>query len=142
MRDGKIFEIHRFMEIKKMSNIIVIVDDSRTIRNLLSKTLHAAGYTVRQAADGVEGVQLVKSLVEAPAAIITDLNMPRMDGYNFISKIRILELTKRTPILVLTTETSQDKKILARNAGATGWIVKPFTPEVLVRVVNRIIFEK
>ncbi|WP_279380932.1 response regulator [Acetobacter sacchari] len=95
-----------------MSNTIITVDDSITIRNLLNKILIDAGYTVRQAIDGLDGVQLVKSLACAPAAIITDLNMPRMDGYEFISNIRILDLTKKTPILVLTTEMSQEKKFL------------------------------
>jgi two-component system chemotaxis response regulator CheY len=115
---------------------ILTVDDSRTIRDMLKVTLSAAGYEVVQAEDGVEALE---RLAEAkPAAIVTDINMPRMDGFELIEKVRQGGDHKATPILVLTTESEPDRKARAKEAGATGWIVKPFNPEKLLEALRRV----
>lgn len=122
-----------------MTETIMIVDDSRTIRDLLRRTLEGAGYKVEEAVDGQAGLDLLEGLSESPSAIITDINMPHLDGYGFIKGARGLPATCSTPILVLTTETSATKKMQAKEAGATGWIVKPFEPSVLVSAIKRVI---
>lgn len=118
-----------------MSKTILAVDDSLTVRELVSFVLGNAGFTVLLAEDGVEGLaQLERS---SPDVIITDINMPRLDGFGFIEKARDGK-AKATPILVLTTEIDAAKKARARTAGATGWIVKPFNPTQLVEAVRRV----
>lgn len=116
--------------------IILTVDDSRTIRNMLLMTLNGAGYETLQAEDGVHGLEV---LVDAePDVIITDINMPRMDGFGFIENVRRSERHRAVPILVLTTESDAEKKNRAREAGATGWIIKPFDPEKLISAIQRV----
>ena len=95
-----------------------------------------AGYRVVQAVDGVHGLEVLSS--ERPNVIITDINMPRLDGFGFIESVRTDSRLLGVPILVLTTESSADKKSLARRAGATGWIVKPFDSMKLVDAVRRV----
>jgi len=119
-----------------MSKTILTVDDSRTMRDMLRLALQEAGFTVIQAEDGVHGLEVLQG--ERPDVIITDINMPRMDGYGFMKGVRGDPQHRATPILVLTTESSLEKKLLARDAGATGWIVKPFVPEKLVDAINRV----
>ncbi len=120
-----------------MGKTILTVDDSRTMRNMLVMALTNAGHTVVQAEDGMHGVEM---LAQNPGidVIITDINMPRMDGYMFIDHVRRDPQARTTPILVLTTESEPAKKQRARDAGATGWIVKPFDAEKLVAAVRRI----
>jgi two-component system chemotaxis response regulator CheY len=120
-----------------MSKTILTVDDSRTMRNMLMMALTGAGHSVVQAEDGVHGVEV---LAQNPGVdvIITDINMPRMDGYGFIESVRQGSIANTTPILVLTTESEPAKKQRARDAGATGWIVKPFDAEKLLAAVRRV----
>ena len=115
---------------------ILTVDDSRTMRDMLRLALADAGYRVVQAVDGVHGLEVLSS--ERPNVIITDINMPRLDGFGFIEQVRTDSRFLGVPILVLTTESSADKKSMARRAGATGWIVKPFDSMKLVDVVRRV----
>lgn len=119
-----------------MSTTILTVDDSRTMRDMLRLALVQAGYRVVQAVDGVDGLETLKN--ETPHVIITDINMPRLDGFGFIEAVRKEERWRTTPILVLTTESDAEKKNRARRAGATGWIVKPFDAEKLTEVIRRV----
>ena len=119
-----------------LSKTILTIDDSRTMRDMLMLALSDAGYRVVQAVDGVHGLEVLGS--EAPDVIITDINMPRMDGFGVIENVRKDERHRATPILVLTTESDATKKDRARAAGATGWIVKPFNPEKLVSAIRRV----
>jgi two-component system chemotaxis response regulator CheY len=119
-----------------MSKTILTVDDSRTIRDMLMLALSNAGYRVVQANDGVHGLEVLRST--APDVIITDINMPRMDGFGFIENVRGDGCFRAVPILVLTTESDAAKKERARSAGATGWIVKPFDPVKLVDAIRRV----
>lgn len=115
---------------------ILTVDDSRTIRDMLRLALLEAGYRVVQAGDGVEGLEALQA--ENPDAIITDINMPRLDGFGFVEQVRRHERFRTTPILILTTESDPTLKDRARAAGATGWIVKPFNPEKLTASLRRV----
>ncbi len=119
-----------------MSLTILAVDDSRTIREMLNHTLKQAGYQVLTAEDGVHGLEVLQT--ERPDVIVTDINMPRLDGFGFIEAVRAEGASKATPILVLTTESEPEKKARARAAGATGWIVKPFDPVKLVDAIRRV----
>ncbi|NQV80758.1 MAG: response regulator [Alphaproteobacteria bacterium] len=120
-----------------MSKSILTVDDSKTIRDMLKFTLASAGFDVSQAEDGVDGLRVLKS-AGAFDIIITDINMPNMDGFEFIENVRRDPEYKSTPILVLTTESGPDKKMRAREVGATGWIVKPFDPQKLLDVIRKV----
>ena len=119
-----------------MSMKILTVDDSRTMRDMLRLALTSAGYNVVQAIDGVDGLAVLER--ESPDVVITDINMPKMDGFGFIEGARKREKFRILPILVLTTESDPEKKQRARSAGATGWIVKPFDPTKLVDVIRRV----
>lgn len=116
---------------------ILAIDDSPTIRALVAKALRSAGFEVVLASDGIGGIE---SLPEAqPDLIITDINMPRMDGFGVIEAVRADDRYSDVPILVLTTESGADLKARARRAGATGWIVKPFADARLIAVINRVL---
>jgi two-component system, chemotaxis family, chemotaxis protein CheY len=119
-----------------MSKRILTIDDSKTIRDMLMLTLAEAGFEVLQAVDGQDGLDVLDK--EQVDVVITDINMPRMDGYEVIRHLRSNSAHKSTPILVLTTESESDKKNLARVAGATGWMVKPFDPERLIATINKV----
>ncbi len=119
-----------------MSKIVLTVDDSATIRTMLHCALADAGFRVVQACDGLEGLEQLRG--EAPDVIITDINMPRLDGFGFIEQVRRSEAHRRTPILVLTTESDGERKARARGLGATGWIIKPFDPAKLVDAIHRV----
>ena len=119
-----------------MSKTVLTVDDSRTMRDMLRMALTAAGYSVVQAEDGVHGLEVLAG--SKPDVIITDINMPRLDGFGFIQNVRGDEKHRAVPILVLSTESDDAKKQRARAAGATGWIVKPFDPGKLVDAVRRV----
>lgn len=116
---------------------ILTVDDSHSMRALLRMTLSGNGYEVVEAEDGLAALDWLES--NEVDLIITDINMPRMDGFCLIERLRGEQRRHvDRPILVLTTESSDEKKARARNAGATGWIVKPFDPEKLVAAVRRV----
>lgn len=115
---------------------ILTVDDSASMRALLRHALAANGFDVVQAEDGVAALEWL-ALNEVDL-VITDINMPRLDGFGLIERLRGGTRHRDRPILVLTTESSDEKKARARAAGATGWIVKPFDPEKLVAAVRRV----
>ncbi|MDN2580848.1 response regulator [Aquibium sp. ELW1220] len=119
-----------------MTKTVLTVDDSRTIREMLRAALTEAGMNVLQAEDGVHGLEVLDGAM--PDVIVTDINMPRMDGFGFIEAVRGSTKHRAIPILVLTTESVDDKKDRARRLGATGWIVKPFDPAKLVNAINRV----
>ena len=116
---------------------VLAVDDSLTMRELLRAALHDAGYAVTLASDGREALDRLAEA--APDLIVTDLNMPRLDGFGLIEAVRSGQQAARIPILVLTTETGQDLKDRARRIGATGWIDKPFDDAALVATIRRVL---
>ncbi len=119
-----------------MTKTVLTIDDSRTMRDMLLMALVDAGYRVIQAVDGVDGLETLAA--EGADVVITDINMPRMDGFGFIEGMRAIPKNRSIPVLVLTTESDAAKKARAREAGATGWIVKPFDPVKLVDAVRRV----
>jgi two-component system chemotaxis response regulator CheY len=121
-----------------MPKCVLVVDDSETVRQVLQLTLSNAGFDVIEAEDGDHALE---KLASAPAVdmLITDLNMPNMDGLELIQKIREDGKHRFTPIVMLTTESSEEKKRAGREAGASGWIVKPFKPEQLLKVVKMVL---
>jgi two-component system, chemotaxis family, chemotaxis protein CheY len=120
-----------------MAKIILAVDDSASIRQMVSFTLKSAGYEVVEAVDGMDGLDKAKT--RPVNLVLTDQNMPRMDGLTLIKNLRGLPQYKSTPILMLTTESSDAMKSQGRTAGATGWLVKPFDPQKLIEVVRKVI---
>jgi two-component system chemotaxis response regulator CheY len=119
-----------------MAKNILTVDDSRTIREMVAFTLRKAGYDVQEAEDGQKALAALRT---KPAdVIITDLNMPVMDGVALIRALRADPKHRSTPILMLTTESDAGKKAEGKNAGATGWLVKPFDPAKLIDVIKRV----
>jgi two-component system chemotaxis response regulator CheY len=116
---------------------ILAVDDSVSIRKSLSFILGQEGFEVVEAEDGVDALE--KAQAEKFSLIITDINMPRMDGIELTKQIRKTQGYKFTPIIALTTENQQEKMQEGKEAGATGWIVKPFTAEKLLAVVKKIV---
>lgn len=119
-----------------MNNQILAVDDSLSMRMLLRASLTSAGYEVAEAEDGQAAIDWLEN--NAPGLVITDINMPRLDGFGLIAELRARDRFRDMPILVLTTESSDEKKARARAAGATGWIVKPFDPEKLAAAIRRV----
>lgn len=119
-----------------MAKRILTIDDSKTMRDMLMLTLRDAGFDVIQAVDGEDGVNALKA--QTIDVVITDINMPKMDGYEVIRQLRSDPQHKTLPILVLTTESDTDKRSIARAAGATGWMVKPFDPERLVQTIRKV----
>ncbi|NGM47152.1 response regulator [Rhodobacter sp. SGA-6-6] len=115
---------------------VLAIDDSRTIRNLVRKAMEEAGFACTTADDGVQGVERFAEV--DPDVVITDINMPRLDGFGVIDAIRGGGGNRTVPILVLTTESAEELKARARRAGATGWIVKPFEDTAIVSVVRRV----
>ncbi len=115
---------------------VLAIDDSRTIREMLRFTLKQGGYEVYVAVDGVDGVEKLSTV--NPDAVITDINMPRMDGFGVIEAIRTSLEFSKLPVLVLTTESAEDLKSRARSIGATGWIVKPFDDKKLLNIMRRV----
>lgn len=119
-----------------MSKTILTIDDSASIRQMVVLTLSSAGYTVIEASDGSEGY--AKATSNRIDAVITDLNMPVMNGLDFIRKFRTHPSSTGVPIVFLTTESDEQMKAQARSAGATGWIVKPFKQDQLLAVVRKV----
>ncbi len=120
-----------------MSKKALTVDDSKTMREMVTLTLKSAGFEVQEAGDGVEAIKVLNG--NRVDVIITDLNMPNMNGIELIRALRADPAHKMTPILMLTTEADGSKKEEGKVAGATGWIVKPFQPEKLVAVVQKVV---
>ena len=119
-----------------MKKKVMTVDDSRTMRDMVSFTLRGAGYDVVEAADGQQAMSAIAT--NKVDLVITDLNMPVMDGLTLIRKLRAIPAHRTLSILMLTTEADEKKKAEGRAAGATGWIVKPFNPDKLVSVVQKV----
>ncbi len=120
-----------------MAGTILAVDDSASMRQMVNFTLKGAGYAVVQAVDGVEALEYARQ--HPVDLVLTDVNMPRMDGITLVRELRALPAYRYTPMLVLTTESSQDKKMQGKQAGATGWIVKPFNPDQLLATIARVL---
>ncbi|MCU0703343.1 MAG: response regulator [Fimbriiglobus sp.] len=120
-----------------MTKTVLVVDDSPTLRRMLTDTLHEAGYEVVQAINGADALERANG--RAFHLVITDFNMPVMNGPALITRLRATAAFKFTPILVLTTESSTERKGEGKAAGATGWMVKPFDPDRLVQVVRRLV---
>ncbi|HEY2732666.1 MAG TPA: response regulator [Polyangiales bacterium] len=116
---------------------VLTVDDSVSLRKLVANTLAAAGHKVVEASNGAEALNAVKA--QTFNLIISDLNMPVMDGLTFIKNVRVLAAYKFVPILVLTTEMDLLKKKAAKDSGATGWLVKPFDPEQLLSTIRKVL---
>lgn len=120
-----------------MTKTILTVDDSVSIRQMVAFTLKSAGFSVLEAVDGVDGLEKAKS--QPVNLVLTDQNMPRMDGISLVKALRGLPQYRATPILMLTTESGDAMKARGRTAGATGWLVKPFNPQRLLEVVNKVL---
>ena len=116
---------------------ILTVDDTASMRQMISFTLGSVGYDVIQASDGVEALKLARD--RKVDLVIADVNMPNMDGISLVKSLRTLDAYRFTPILMLTTESQEDMRSKGKRAGATGWIVKPFNPEQLVNVVKKVL---
>lgn len=121
-----------------MTKTILAVDDSASIRAMVSFTLKGAGYLVVEAVDGQDALDKAKNNNDV-SLVLTDLNMPRMDGLTLIKSLRGLPRYRTAPILMLTTESSDVMKAQGRAAGATGWMVKPFDPKRLVEVIKKVL---
>jgi two-component system chemotaxis response regulator CheY len=120
-----------------MSKKILAVDDSASIRQMVAFTLKSSGYEVVEAVDGMDGLDKAKA--GSYNLVLTDQNMPRMDGLTLIKNLRATPQYRSTPILMLTTESSDAMKAQGKAVGATGWLVKPFDPQKLIEVVKKVI---
>ena len=120
-----------------MTRTILTVDDSTSMRQMVKATLLSAGYGVVEAANGQEALDFARD--NAVDLVISDVNMPRMDGITLIGELRQLPGYRLVPMLMLTTESSQEKKMEGKRAGATGWIVKPFNPVQLLETLKRLL---
>jgi len=119
-----------------MTHTILVVDDSASIRQMVAYTFQAEGYTVVEAADGLEGLAKAHARDDIDL-ILSDQNMPNMDGLTLVNTLRDHPRYFSTPILMLTTESNESMKLQGRAAGANGWLVKPFNPEKLLQVVRK-----
>lgn len=120
-----------------MAKKILVVDDSAAIRQSVTFVLQQEGYDTVEASDGAEGLEMIK--INPVDMVVSDVNMPNMDGITMVSKIRELSAFKFIPIIILTTESQNSKMDEGKAAGATGWIVKPFTSEKLLAVVKKLL---
>ena len=120
-----------------MAQTILAVDDSASMRQMVTFTLKGAGFDVVEAVDGQDALNKAKS--QKFNLVISDVNMPIMDGITLIKELRTLDDYKYIPILMLTTESTSDKKQQGKSAGATGWIVKPFNPDQLLATINKVL---
>jgi len=119
-----------------MGKLILTVDDSASVRQMVNFTLSDAGYSVIEASDGQDAL---RKLTRPVSLVITDLNMPHLDGIGLIRSLRANPLHKGVPIIMLTTESQESRKLEGKAAGATGWIVKPFTMQQILAVVKRMV---
>jgi two-component system chemotaxis response regulator CheY len=120
-----------------MTRIALIVDDSTSVRQMVAYTLRQAGFAILEGCNGEDALEKLGE--QRVSLVITDLNMPVMDGIEFIRRLRAQPNGRYTPVLMLTTENHLEKKQQGRSAGATGWIVKPFHPEKLLEVVAKVV---
>jgi two-component system chemotaxis response regulator CheY len=120
-----------------MAKTILAVDDSSSLRQMVAFSLKAAGYQVVEAVDGQDGLE--KASQQTVDLVLTDQNMPKMDGLTLIKSLRGMPAYAKVPILMLTTESSEEMKSKGRAAGANGWLVKPFDPQRLIEVVKKVI---
>ncbi|HET9958147.1 MAG TPA: response regulator [Polyangiaceae bacterium] len=120
-----------------MPKTALVVDDSASMRQMISYVLTQAGFVVAEGADGKQGLSKLES--QKFDIIITDLNMPVMDGIEFIKQLRSQPKLKYTPVLMLTTESLDSKKQAGKAAGATGWLVKPFNPQQMLQVIAKVL---
>ncbi|QDG53583.1 response regulator [Persicimonas caeni] len=116
---------------------ILVVDDSRSLRQMVCFTLREAGYDIVEATNGVEALEAAKA--ESTDLVLSDVNMPEMDGITLVGELRKLGSYRFTPILMLTTESTTDMKMKGKQAGATGWLVKPFDPDKLLATIKRVL---
>ena len=116
---------------------ILAVDDSASMRQMVSFTLKGAGHDVQEASDGVEALKIAQT--GTFDLVLTDINMPNMDGVTLIKELRQLPAYKFIPMLTLTTESGAEKKAEGKQAGATGWIVKPFSPDQLLATIKKVL---
>ncbi|BCG64566.1 MAG: two-component system, chemotaxis family, chemotaxis protein CheY [Methyloprofundus sp.] len=123
--------------LEKVMASVLAVDDSASMRQMVSFTLKGAGYTVVEAVDGVDA--LAKAQTQKFDCVVTDVNMPNKDGITLIKDLRALPAYKFVPMLMLTTESGMDKKQQGKAAGATGWIVKPFNPDQLLKTIKKVL---
>ena len=125
-----------------MSRVILVVDDSPTMRGMVSHALNEAGFTTKEAENGKDALIKLTMMEEGgakPDVIVTDINMPEMDGIELVKEIRKLSAFKHVPVLVLTTDNTDEKKEVGRAAGATGWLVKPFDSELILKVIRKVL---
>jgi two-component system chemotaxis response regulator CheY len=125
-----------------MSRVILVVDDSPTMRGMVSHTLNEAGFETKEAENGKDALIKLTMMEEGgtkPDVIVTDINMPEMDGIELVKEIRKLSAFKHVPVLVLTTDNTDEKKEVGRAAGATGWLVKPFDSELILKVIRKVL---
>ena len=120
-----------------MRSSILAVDDSASMRRMVSFTLTHAGFDVVEAVDGIDALD--KARARAFDLVLTDQNMPRLDGIGLTRRLRDMAAFKATPILILTTESGEEIKLAGRTAGATGWMVKPFDPATLIDVIRKVV---
>ncbi len=120
-----------------MAKTVMTVDDSASVRQMVNFTLKQSGYEILEAADGMEALEKLRK--KTVNLVITDVNMPGLDGISLVRKLREMPEYRFTPILMLTTESQREKKMAGKAAGATGWIVKPFSPDQLTAVVKKVI---
>lgn len=116
---------------------ILVVDDSASMKKMVSFTLQSAGHTIIDADDGASALSIAQR--QTADLVLTDVNMPKMNGIELCQKLRQLPNYKFTPVLMLTTESAGDQKMAGKNAGATGWIIKPFNPEQLLKTVDKVL---
>jgi two-component system chemotaxis response regulator CheY len=117
--------------------IILSVDDSASMRQMVAVTLRSAGYEVVAAADGAAALEFARQ--HRVDLVLADINMPHIDGISLVAKLRALPGYELTPLLLLTTESSQERKRAGKRAGATGWIIKPFDPDQLLRTLAQVL---
>ena len=120
-----------------MTKQILAVDDSASMRQMVGFTLRHAGYEVIEAADGIDALKYAQS--NAVDLVLTDVNMPNMDGITLVRELRRLASYKFVPMLMLTTEAGYERKMKGKEAGATGWLVKPFNPEKLLATIAKVL---
>ena len=120
----------------RMTGRVLTIDDSQSVRQMISMTLVGSGFTVDEARDGAEGYD--KATTVSYNAILTDLNMPKMNGLDFIRKFREHPSSRGVPIIFLSTESDEESKREAKSAGAIGWIIKPFDQAQLLAVVKKV----
>lgn len=120
-----------------MTKMVLAVDDSASMRQMVSATLESKGFKVTMAGDGEEALKIAQT--SAFSLVITDVNMPKMDGITLVKRLRQLPSYKFTPLLLLTTESAPEMKSKGKAAGATGWLVKPFDPDRLLQTVDKVV---